>query len=75
MFPIMASETRRATLPELLNQGAFAERVWHMAEWAELIRNDLGAFIEALDRLYTDMQTAGRPASRDFLTAISSKKE
>lgn len=46
-----------------------------MAEWAELIRNDLGAFIEALDRLYTDMQTAGRPASRDFLTAISSKKE
>ncbi len=75
MFSRMANETQRAKLPELLNQGAFAERVWHMAEWAELIRNDLGAFIESLDRLYTDMQTARRPASRDFLTAISPTKE
>lgn len=59
----------------LANQGTYADRLFHMIGWAELIHKDVGDFIGALDRLYMEMQAAGKPASKDFLTAVNSNKE
>ena len=44
-------------------------------EWGEIIHKDMADFIGAMDRLYMDMQSKGKPASKDFLTAVNNNKE
>lgn len=56
-------------------EGSNAERLWRLMEWAEIIHKDMADFIGAMDRLYMDMQANGKPASKDFLTAVNSNKE
>jgi hypothetical protein len=56
-------------------EGSQAERLWRLMEWAEIIHKDMADFIGALDRLYMDMQSKGKPASKDFLTAVNNNKE
>jgi hypothetical protein len=65
----------RAKIAELLNQGSYSDRLYHLVGWAEILRNDLGDLIGALNRLQDEMQSVGKPASRDFLTAVNSNKE
>lgn len=74
--PSMANKkSTRAKIAEMLHQGSYADRIYHLAGWAEILHNDLGDFIGALNRLQDEMQSVGKPASRDFLTAANSNKE
>lgn len=56
-------------------EGSHAERLWRLMEWGEIIHKDMADFIGAMDRLYMDMQSKGKPASKDFLTAVNNNKE
>lgn len=75
MFSYMANEKSNKKLVATNLGGPDTDRLGHLVEWAEIIHKDLAAFIEALDRFYMEKNSAGKPASKDFLTAVNSNKE
>lgn len=70
----MASDKRNRKVLTT-DEATDAEKLLRLMEWAELIHKDMGDFIGAMDRLYTEMQTKGKPPAMDFLTAVNSNKE